>query len=145
MTQFTGPVLILIGLFLLKLLRLPGLESGRLQGLGTRAAGVPVVGPLLLGLFFALTFCPVSAGLFFGSLLPLSVGAGSILLLPTLYGVGTALPVLVFAVLIAAGVKRVGETFGRLQSFELWARRVTGVVFLLAGGYLTLVNTLGWM
>lgn len=144
MTQATGPVLILISLFLLNVIRLPGVGTSRLQNLGSRTAGIPAVGPLLLGLFFALAFCPVSAGLFFGSLLPLSVGAGSILLLPTLYGVGTALPVLVVAVLIAAGVKRVGVAFGRLRSVEYWARRVTGIIFLLAGAYLTAVNTFGW-
>lgn len=144
MTQFTGPVLIVIGLFLLGLFRLPGIGSGRLQRWGAQTAGVPAAGPFLLGLFFALSFCPVSAGLFFGSLLPLSVGAGSILLLPALFGIGTALPVLAFAFLIAVGVNWVSTGFERVQGFERWARRVTAVVFLGAGVYLTVVNTLGY-
>lgn len=144
LSQFTGPALVLIGLVLLGWLPLPALGSGRLQRWGTRMAAVPAAGPFLLGVFLALSFCPVSAGLFFGSLLPLSVESGSILLLPTLFGLGTAMPVLAFAVLIAFGVKRIGQSFDRVQSFERWARRITAVVFLLAGAYLTLVGTLGW-
>jgi threonine/homoserine/homoserine lactone efflux protein len=89
---------------------------------------------------FALTFCPVSAALFFGSLLPLAIEQNSPLLLPALYGVGTGIPVLGFAVAIALGAKSLGKAFGRLTRIERWVRRITGAVFIGVGIYLTLVN-----
>ncbi len=95
-------------------------------------------GGLVLGVLFALTFCPVSAALFFGSLIPLSVKVRSGVALPGLYGIGTALPVLVFAVLIAVSAQSVGRAFHALSRIEWWVRRITGVLFLLVGLYYTL-------
>jgi cytochrome c biogenesis protein CcdA len=87
----------------------------------------------LLGILFALSFCPVSAALFFGSLLPLAVKNGSSVLLPSAYGAGTGVPVFVFAVLIALGAQGVSKAFKKLVQFEEWARRVTGAIFILVG------------
>ena len=92
---------------------------------------------------FALSFCPVSAGLFFGGLLPLSAKAQSAVLLPSLYGVGTALPVILFAFLIAFASEYVGRAFNRLTQIEWWVRNVTGVVFILAGVYYCLTYIYG--
>ena len=92
---------------------------------------------------FSLAFCPVSAALFFGSLLPLAVNAGSGLLLPAVYGVATGLPVLVFALLIAFGVKSLSGIFGRVAQIELWARRITGGIFIGVGLYKTLQDIFG--
>ena len=144
MNQILGPLLILIGIFLLGFVRLPGLDLRLAERFGNRVGGIKGVGPVLLGALFALSFCPVSAGLFFGSLIPLSLGAGSTLLLPTLFGIGTAVPVLLFAGLVALGAKSVARAFGKLRAFETWARRVPGVVFILAGAYLSAVYLFGW-
>ncbi len=144
MNKILGPALIVIGIFLLGFIRLPGLDLHLAERFGSRVGGVKLVGPVLLGVLFALSFCPVSAGLFFGSLIPLSLGAGSTLLLPTLFGIGTAVPVLAFAVLVALGAKSAARAFGKLRAFETWARRVTGVVFILAGAYLSAVYLFGW-
>jgi threonine/homoserine/homoserine lactone efflux protein len=84
----------------------------------------------------------VSAGLFFGGLLPLAVERSSPLLLPLVYGIGTALPVIVFATLLATGARRLGAAIDRVQVFERWARRVTAVVFIGVGIYETLRSTL---
>jgi threonine/homoserine/homoserine lactone efflux protein len=100
-------------------------------------------GALPLGALFALSFCPVSAALFFGSLLPLAVRFDSPVVFPTLYGAGTALPVVAFAILIAFGTRFVARAFNRLTAVERWARRVTGVVFLGVGIYMTVVYTVG--
>jgi len=81
--------------------------------------------------------------LYFGSLLPIAVEQQSPLLLPALYGAGTALPVLLFGLLIAFGARSVGLWFNRLNAFGYWARRATGVVFILVGVYLTLTHVLG--
>ena len=93
-------------------------------------------------MIFALTFCPVSAALFFGSLIPIAIQAQSSVLMPSVYGIGTALPVLVFAVLIAFGVHAVGRAFKRLSAFDKWARQATAVIFLAVGVYLTVRNVL---
>jgi len=88
---------------------------------------------------FALSFCPVSAALFFGSLIPLALTNNSSVLLPTLYGIGTAVPVVVFAALVALSAHSVGKVFDNIKHVERWARRITGVVFIGVGLYLTLV------
>jgi len=135
MNKVLGPMLIVAGVFLLELAPASfttfsaGERSRRLAETGGLA------GAGLLGILFALAFCPISAALFFGSLVPLALKAESPLLLPAAYGVGTALPVVVFAVLVAMGTRQMARAFGVLQNVERWARRVTGAVFLLVGTY----------
>jgi cytochrome c-type biogenesis protein len=139
MNRLLGPVLILVGMCLLGLLTMPAPGGSRIaERVQGRAARSGVWGAGLLGVLFALAFCPVSATLFFGSLIPLAVQADSSLLLPALYGVGTGLPVLVFAVVIGLGVGSVGRVFDRLAQVERWARRLTGVVFVGVGVYFCL-------
>jgi len=136
-----GPLLIAVGLLLLGLfnVNLPGF--GVSSGLQQRVDRSGVWGAGLLGIVFALSFCPVSAGLFFGTLVPLAADRSSPLLLPTLYGIGTALPVAGFAVLLAAGAGWLGKALDRVQALEVWARRVTAVVFIGVGVYETLRST----
>ena len=144
MNKFLGPILIAVGLLLLGLfsLRLPGVGVGdRLQA---RVNKWGVWGAGLMGLLFALSFCPVSAALFFGSLIPIAIEHESRMLIPTVYGIGTALPVVAFALLIALGTRYVGQVFNRLSVFEKWARRLTGVVFLIVGLYYVLIYLVGW-
>lgn len=139
MNRFLGPILVVVGMVLLGLIRvrLPGAGiSDRMQ---RRVERYGVWGAGLLGLVFALSLCPVSAALFFGSLIPLSVKHNSSLILPSAFGVGTGLPVILFAFLVALGTRYVGAIFDRLTQFELWARRVTGIVFIGVGIYYSLI------
>jgi len=138
MNQILGPVLILIGMLLLEIISLGSFGSGLAARLQKRADRWGVLGALLLGVVFALSFCPVSAALFFGSLLTIAVKAKSGVLLPAVYGIGTGLPVLAFAFLIAAGARSLAKVFDKVTAFERWARRVTGLVFLGIGIYYTL-------
>ncbi len=141
--KILGPFLIVIGMFLLDLIRVNWGGSGLGARLAHRLAGMGMVGSILLGIVFALSFCPVSAGLFFGSLVPLAVRNHSSVLLPMLYGIGTAVPVVVFAVAISLGARSVGKAFERVTAVGRWARRVTGLVFIGAGIYLTLAHVFG--
>lgn len=143
LNQALGPLLIVIGMFLLELLSLPTRGSSWLVRLQERAGQQGLVGAFLLGVLFALSFCPISAALFFGSLIPLAVANESGFLLPSAYGVGTAVPVLGMSLVVALGARSIGGLFTRLTAFEKWARRFTGVVFVLAGVYLTLVYVFG--
>jgi cytochrome c biogenesis protein CcdA len=95
-----------------------------------------VWGALPLGLLFALAFCPSSAGIYFGSLIPLALARSSSVVMPSLYGIGTAVPVMGFAILIAVSVQSVGKVFRVLTSIERWVRIITGVVLILVGIYL---------
>lgn len=133
-----GPVLIVVGMFLLGLIELNMGGSGMSGGLQKRVESMGVWGALLLGVVFALTFCPTSAALFFGSLVPLSLKVNSSVALPVVYGVGTALPVMVFAVLLATSAQSVGKAYNVLAKIEWWARMLTGAIFVLVGIYFSL-------
>ena len=127
-----GPLLIVVGVALLGVIPLPSFGGGLARRSERLAAG-GVWGAVPLGMAFALAFCPVSAALYFGSLIPLATRHASPIVLPLLYGVGTAVPVLAFAVLVAAGAASLGSAYERLRRIERWARPATGVVFILAG------------
>jgi len=143
MNLYLGPLLLLVGMVLLDLIALPSLGGKGFakwrESLAKREGGSTI----LLGALFALSFCPVSAALFFGSLLPLALQFHSGILFPASYGIATAVPVLVFAILLASGMHRLTRGFQRLQRMEIWARRVTGIIFLLVGIDYCLVHIFG--
>jgi cytochrome c biogenesis protein CcdA len=139
MNKALGPLLILVGMVLLGLIQIRTRGTSLGDSMGERAQRWGVWGGLLLGVVFALAFCPASAALYFGSLLPISIRYESPFFLPAAYGVGTALPVVLFAVAIAAGAGAVGKAFQKVSAFERWARIVTGAVFVLVGVYFCLV------
>jgi cytochrome c-type biogenesis protein len=142
MNQVLGPLLLLVGAGLLGWLRLPLPSFNWPRSIASDRRDVNIAGAGVLGLVFALSFCPVSAGLFFGALIPLAISHGSRVLLPFTYGIGTGLPVLIFAILIATSAHWVGRAFDILSTIEKWARRVTGGVFVLCGIYLTATHLL---
>lgn len=133
-----GPVLILVGVVLLGAVRISFPAGAASERLGAQAQRWGIWGAGLLGVIFALSFCPLSAALFFGSLLPLSVKYNSSVTLPALYGLGTGIPVLAFAVLMALGSQAVGRAFNKLTKTELWVRRATGIIFVVVGVYFCL-------
>jgi len=143
MNQILGPLLVVIGIGLLgwSTLQLP--SGGWGQAMKERMARRGVMGAGGLGMLFALSFCPVSAGLFFGALIPLAVNSQSKLLLPGIYGLGTGLPVVVFALLLVLGAQWVGRAFRIAGAIDRAARPITGGVFVLAGLYLTLTHVFG--
>lgn len=135
MVPLMGPLLVLAGMVLLGLL--PGLPSfGGSDKLGRKVADFGVAGSALLGFLFALAFCPVSAALFFGSLLPLAVKQESTWLLPAVFGLGSALPVLVFGILLAVARHSATKVYGRLQQMDRWLLPGTGWLLVAVGLYL---------
>ena len=135
MGRALGLLLIITGLFLLEVItfRLPGLTLSQKHHNRLAESGAP--GAFILGFVFALALCPVSAALFFGSLIPLAINTKGGILLPFIYGVGTGLPVLIFAVMIALGVKSLSHWFHKLTQAELFMRKAIGVIFILVGVY----------
>lgn len=141
--EILGPLLILLGMVLLNLIG--GGISVQMAGEGiqnkVQQHGILYAFPL--GVLFALSFCPVSAGLFFGALIPLAVNNNSALFLPALYGIGTAIPVVIFAFLIALSSKWLGKAFNAINKVEYFVRTATGSIFILAGLYYSLTHIYG--
>jgi cytochrome c biogenesis protein CcdA len=135
MNKALGPLLILVGLLLLGVVKIPSLGISVGETLQKRFEQRGVWGAGLLGLLFSLSFCPVSAALYFGSLIPLSADTQQPVLLPVIYGLGTALPVVVVALVLAFSVKSIGSLFDAISKIERWATPVTGAIMLLIGGY----------
>jgi len=138
MHRVTGPALILVGMILLELIQFNFAGSGVNDRTKDRLDSWGMIGAFLLGIIFALSFCPISAALFFGSLIPLSIKYNSTVVIPALYGLGTGLPVIIFAGLIAYGAQSIGRAFNVITRIELWFRRITGVVLIAIGLYFSL-------
>lgn len=136
MNMILGPLLLFTGFLLLDVVTINlggiGFSGSSIQ---SRVDKAGIWGAGFLGIIFALSFCPISAALFFGSLFSLAVAHGSKIIMPSLFGIGTAIPVLAFAFLIAFSTHLVGKVYEKITAFELWARRGTAVVFILAGIY----------
>jgi cytochrome c-type biogenesis protein len=142
MVYLLGPALIIIGILLLDIFRINLLGKGIMwDGLQKRIEKWGIWGALLMGIVFALSFCPVSAALFFGSLFSLAIKHQSMVILPSVYGIGTAIPVIAFAFILAFSANTIGRVFNALTVFEKWARNATGIVFILAGLYLVFMKT----
>lgn len=136
--QFVGPVLILLGMFFLELIYVGWSGPGISEKMQRRVDALGLWGALPLGVFFALAFCPISAVCFFGSLFLLLAENDSRIILPTVYGLGTALPVVAFAVLIAVSAQAVGKAFNLLNSIVWWMQRITGAICLAIGLHFSL-------
>lgn len=133
-----GPLLILVGMFLVGLMALPIASSFWTAKFTSRMKNASPVSAFALGFLFASAFCPVSGAIFFGSLLPLSLQAPSFSLPPLAFGIGTGLPVLALALAIAFGVSSFSAIFKKITRIEYMLRIATGIVFLGVGIYFTL-------
>ena len=134
-----GPLLIVVGLFMLDVLtiKFPGL-SGLSQKIGERGKG-GFWSTLLLGMVFALAFCPYSGVLYFAMLIPITITSVGGLYLPLVYAIATGLPVIIFAWLLAYAVGNVGKLYNHIKTFELWFRRVVALLFIGVGVYYTII------
>jgi len=137
--RLLGPVLILVGLLMLDIIKikLPGF-SGLTDKIGENGKG-SYWSTLLLGMVFALAFCPYSGVLYFVMLIPMTVTSAGGLYLPVLFAIATGLPVIIFAWLLAYAVGNVGKLYNRIKLFELWFRRVVSVIFIAVGIYYILI------
>jgi cytochrome c biogenesis protein CcdA len=131
--KILGVVLILVGMVLLDLLRIPLSIPSLSENVAKKLIEKGAFGSLLLGILFALAFCPVSAALFFGGLIPIAVKAQSGIGLPLIYGIGTGLPVLLFAFLTAAGAGYINNLYHRITKIEFYTKKLTGIIFILVG------------
>jgi cytochrome c-type biogenesis protein len=129
-----GPALLLIGAFMLlgNKLKLP---SFGFNGNGETLARRGGWGALLLGMLFAMAFCPTSGVFYFGMLIPMSATATAGYLLPILFAIATALPVLVVAWILAFSVQHIGSFYGRMRTVQRWLNWIVGGIFIAVGVY----------
>ncbi len=135
--QALSPILVLAGMYMLDMFG-RGFEGFTIFDLSRFKARAGGFSSFFMGFIFALAFCPISAALYFGVIIPLAAGSSAPFSLPLLYGLGTALPVIGLAVALDFGLKKVSAITGLAGRFEHWARPATGWVFVAAGVYLGL-------
>ncbi len=133
--KIVGPLLIIIGLFMLDIIKIKFPAFGRLTSEMQDKKKWGYLDALLLGLLFALAFCPYSGVLYFGMLVPLTVSSASGLYLPLIFAVATGIPVIIIAGVLAYTVSGIGSVYNRIKSFELWFRRIIAVLFIAVGIY----------
>lgn len=143
LNKVLGFVLIISGMVMTGLIRVNIPSFAVSEKTGRKLSSVKLAGPFLLGLLFALAICPMTAAIFFGTLVPLAIKAKSAVLLPALYGIGTGLPVLVLAFILASGAKQIDRTYKKIKVFEKYALLITGIIFILAGIYYILAYVMG--
>lgn len=137
-----GPSLLIIGMLITGLLKIKLPGSGKLNKLGIQLAERGFLGEFLMGAVFAMAFCPVSAALFFGGLLPSIIQTDSTIILPVSYGVGTALPVVIAVSLIAGGLTAASKRLHTMQKLGAKLQIGTGVIILLVGIWITIRDIL---
>lgn len=133
--KLLGPLLVIIGLFMLGILKLaiPGISylTDKMEDKASKGFW----GALLLGVVFALAFCPYSGVLYFGMLIPMTVASAGGLYLPLIFALATGIPVIIFAWLIAFSIGSIGTLYSKMKSFEVWFRRVVAALFIAIGCY----------
>ena len=133
-----GPLLLIIGIVMLDIIKINFFKSSeKLNKLKEKLAKKGFLGSFLLGVIFALAFCPFSAVLFFGMLIPLALKAGDGLIIPAFFAFATGLPVIIFSFILVYSVSKLGQIMNKVQTFELWMRRIVAVIFIFAGLYYT--------
>jgi cytochrome c-type biogenesis protein len=134
--RLLGPFLVVIGVLMLGIIRVDiGVIGPKLGKYRQHIAERGYIGAFLIGLLFALSFCPFSAVLFFGLLIPLAFKTGDALLIPAVFALATGLPVILAALLINAGVKQVGRFLQKMEFVEFWVKKAVALVFIVTGIY----------
>ncbi|MDR0206611.1 MAG: aromatic aminobenezylarsenical efflux permease ArsG family transporter [Bacteroidales bacterium] len=110
------------------------------SNIGDRKMKRNYLNAFLMGVVFALAFCPYSAVLYFGGLIPITIANTSGLLLPSVFAVATGLPVIIIAWLLAYSVSNVGKFYNNMKSFEKWFKRIVAAVFIIVGIYYIIIN-----
>ncbi|MBN2263283.1 MAG: sulfite exporter TauE/SafE family protein, partial [Prolixibacteraceae bacterium] len=133
--KLIGPLLIIIGIFMLGLIKInfPGL--GKLSLRMENKSSWNYIDAILLGIVFALAFCPYSGVLYFGMLVPMTITSASGLYLPIVFALATGIPVIIFAWVLAYTLSGIGNVYNKVKTFEIWFRRVIAVLFIVVGIY----------
>lgn len=138
--RILGPLLILIGVFMLGLIKINLPQLGNMNEKLGEKARKNYWASLLLGILFALAFCPYSGVLFFGLLIPMTISSASGLYLPLIFAIATGLPVIIIAWILAFSLGKIGGFYEKLKVFEFWFRRIVAAIFIITGVYYTITT-----
>lgn len=137
---FLAPLLIIIGLIMLGVIKLDFLSRGNFaERFSEKLKNRGALGALMMGVLFALAFCPYSGALYFGMLIPMSISSPSGLYLPLVFAIGTGAPVMFFAYLLAFSASKMGAAFNAIRKVEVGMRYLAGAAFVLTGLYYGLI------
>jgi len=140
--KFLGPLLIVLGLIMLNVIRLNFFgKTNFTEKLSEKFAKKGMLGSFLIGVIFALAFCPYSGALYFGMLIPMTIASVDGLYLPIVFAFGTGLPVILFTFLLAFAAGSIGAFYKKITIIEKWIRTITGIIFILVGVYYVLIFT----
>lgn len=132
--KYIGFVLVILGLIMLDIIKFNFIKGGNwIDQLSDQFKTKGLLGAFLLGALFALAFCPYSGALFFGMLVPMTLKSG--LAMPVAFSVGTGLPVILFAFVIAFSMEKLGIYFKAITKIEKVMRILAGVTFVVTGLY----------
>ncbi|MFN8206951.1 MAG: aromatic aminobenezylarsenical efflux permease ArsG family transporter [Bacteroidales bacterium] len=133
--KILGPLLIIIGLFMLDFLRVNFPSFNSLSSGFQNKKRWGSLDAILLGILFALAFCPYSGVLYFGMLAPMTISSPQGLYLPFVFALATGIPVIIVSWILAYTLSGIGTFYRKLQLFEKWFRRIIAVLFIIAGMY----------
>lgn len=134
--KFLGPVLIIIGLIMADIIKINlNTDNSKIEQVKLWLSKKGYLGSLLLGMLFALAFCPYSGVLFFGILIPMVLKSSTSLLLPPMFALGTGLPVIIFSFIIAFSANKISQLFLQVSKVETAIRKITAIVFMGVGIY----------
>jgi len=133
--KFIGPLLIIIGLLMFDFIKIRFPGFSRLTSGMEKKAKWSYLDAVVLGLIFALAFCPYSGVLYFGMLIPMTVSSPSGLYLPVVFAIATGIPVIIIAWILAYSVSGIGNVYNKIKSFEVWFRRIIAILFIGVGIY----------
>jgi len=132
--KYIGFVLVILGLIMLDIIKFNFVQGGHwIEKLSDKFKTKGLLGAFLLGALFALAFCPYSGALFFGMLIPMTIKSG--LAMPVLFSIGTGLPVILFAFIIAFSMEKLGMYFKAITKIEKIMRIIAGLTFIITGLY----------
>lgn len=133
--KILGPLLIVIGLFMLDVLKLNFPGMSKLTSKMESKSNWGYIDALILGVIFSLAFCPYSGVLYFGMLIPMTVSSASGLYLPIIFAFATGIPVMIFAWILAYSVSSIGGIYNKIKKIEFWFRRIVAILFIVVGIY----------
>lgn len=138
--RLLGPLLVIVGVLMLDFIRIQLPAFSKLtEKIGRKKRKNTSLNALLLGILFAVAFCPYSAVLYFGMLIPITVSSPSGLYLPVIYAIATGLPVIIAAWVLAFSISSIGSFYNKIKLFEKWFRRFVAIVFIIIGIYYTYI------
>jgi len=131
-----GPFLVIMGILMLELVDIPSIGGqGWLQKIEFYLGEKGYLGGFLLGVIFALALCPFAAVLFFGMLIPIALKTGDAIFVPAVFGIATAIPVIIISIVLVSGVNRVSGMMTAVQKNEKWIKWAVAAVFIIVGVY----------